>query len=237
MYKITQDIFEDVESMILGFSIRRGGLTPIKKLLFYPLKFLHLGFSDFSKPMENWVVGSFIALVLVSVCGQQFWLDKELTLILLNIVICLIFALVAFSTPSIYAFYHIKEKTINNIITIFNTHKLDSSEKIELFENNIDLIEERVNSRVDFFKWLIATCWAIYVFFSSFQLKIINFAKDGGDFTAVREFGLSFIYILIFSSTALLLMISYKRASNILIKAIKYSCNEQKFIFHSKYDA
>lgn len=228
MFVKTKEILEASESSLLGFSTNRSLLKPIQRLFIYPLAYIKVGFGDFTKPMFFWSVTSFSVLVALSLFSSSLAMSKELVFLLFNICMWIALFLTTFLTPSTYAFYGATEVSVNKIVDILNHNGVQNEKAIELFESNLERISERIESRVKFYKWIIGTFWGAYILLLNFQLRFLSLTGKSIDDEMVNSGLKSFLYVAIFTTFSLIAMISYKRASNMLIANIQYACTEQK---------
>ncbi|MGL4192373.1 MAG: hypothetical protein ACRCRU_07315 [Vibrio sp.] len=228
MFIKTKEILEASESALLGFSINRNLLKPVQRLFVYPLVYLKLGFGDFTKPMAVWSFTSFALMVLLALFSSSIKMPQEIFLILFNICIWGILLLTIFSTPSTYAFYGATEASVNKIVDILDKNGVQRVSDIELLESNIEKVEQRIDAKVKFYKWIIGACWGLYLFSLNFQLRFLSLSGKKIDEAFLNSSFEEFLYVVSFTVFALLAMISYKRASNMLIVNLQYACVEQK---------
>ncbi|EHR0760685.1 hypothetical protein KUH14_004562 [Vibrio parahaemolyticus] len=228
MFIKTKEILEASESALLGFSINRSLLKPVQRLFVYPLVYLKLGFGDFTKPMAVWSFTSFALMVLLALFSSSMEMPQEIFLILFNICIWGILLLTIFSTPSTYAFYGATEASVNKIVDILDENGVQSESDIELLESNLEKVEQRIDAKVKFYKWIIGAFWGLYLLSLNFQLRFLSLSGKKIDDTLLNSGFEEFLYVVLFTVFALLAMISYKRASNMLIANLQYACVEQK---------
>lgn len=98
-------------------------------------------------------------------------MSKELVFLSFNICMWIALFLTTFLTPSTYAFYGATEVSVNKIVDILNYNDIQNEKAIELFESNLERISERIESRVNFYKWIIGTFWGAYILTLNFQLR------------------------------------------------------------------
>lgn len=228
MFIKTKEILEASESALLGFSSNRSLLKPIQRLFIYPLVYLRVGFGDFTKPMGIWSFTSFTLLVVLTLFSSSLEMPKEIFLVSFNVCIWGVLLLTMFSTPSSYAFYGATEVSVNRIVEILEQNNVHKEADVALLEENIEKVEKRIEARVDFYKWIIGSFWGLYFLLVNFELRFVSLlGKPIGDDFLQSKFE-SFLYVVLFTAFALLAMISYKRASNMLMANLQYACVEQK---------
>lgn len=228
MFTKTKEILDASEAALLGFSINRKLLKPVQRLFVYPLIYLKVGFGDFTKPMVVWSLCSFTAFVALAIFSSSTEMPREIFLILTNICIWGILLLTTFLTPSTYAFYGATEFSVNKVVEILNENGVQSETDIELLESNIEKVEQRIEARVNFYKWIIGSFWGLYLLAFNFQLRFISLSNKQIDEAFIKSSFEDFMYAILFTMLALLAMISYKRTSNMLIANLQFACTEQK---------
>ncbi|MEZ7493380.1 hypothetical protein QO198_17690 [Pseudoalteromonas distincta] len=228
MFNKTKSIIECTESSLLGFSTKKSYLSPVQRLFFYPLVYLQVGFVDFVRPLKIWSLFSFVIALALSFLVKNSILDSNSYIASLNIFVWFFLLLISFSTPSSYAFNGVTELTVNNTVIILSEHEINSVDSLELLEDNVDKIEERIDERVKFYKWLIGSAWAGYILFINFQFRVISISDMKPDKNFLDSLFETSVYLSLFSLFALTLMMSYKRASKILISNLRYACVQKK---------
>ena len=137
--------------------------------------------------------------------------------------------LITFLTPSTYAFYGATDASVNKVVDILNDNNVKSEADIEFLECNIEKIELRIEARVNFYKWVIGVFWGLYILLLNFQLRVFSLSEKTFDEEFLRSNFEDFLYVMVFTVVSLVAMVSYKRASNMLIANLQYACIEQKF--------
>ncbi|RJE72402.1 hypothetical protein BGP78_20560 [Pseudoalteromonas sp. MSK9-3] len=118
---------------------------------------------------------------------------------------------------------------IENVTKFIEESGLDSSDKIELLEENLEKLNERIVSRVSFYKWVLGAAWAIYVVTFNLKIKLLPKAEDINFLKILTESVTSF-WLSMFSAVVILILITgYKRASEMLIKSIEFACIQSKY--------
>ena len=228
MFIKTKEILEASESALLGFTSNRSVLKPVQRFVIYPLVYLRVGFGDFTKPMAIWSLASFILLLVLTLFSSSFEMPNERFLVSFNVCIWVVLLLTMFSTPSSYAFYGATEASVNRIVEILDQNNVHKEVDVELLEENMEKVEKRIEARVDFYKWIIGSFWGLYILLVNFELRFVSLSgKPIGDDFLQSTFE-SFLYVILFTAFALLAMISYKRASKMLMANLHYACVEQR---------
>lgn len=229
MFIKTKNILEASESALLGFSTSRNLLSPMQRLFFYPLVYLKVGFGDFTRPMAVWSFTSFALLTFLAILSSHVELPREAFLIFFNVSMWGVLLLITFLTPSTYAFYGATYASVNKVVDILNDNNVKSEADIEFLECNIEKIELRIEARVNFYKWIIGVFWGLYVLLLNFQLRVFSLSEKTFDEEFLKSNFEDFLYVMVFTVVSLIAMVSYKRASNMLIANLQYACIEQKF--------
>ncbi|ODS04601.1 hypothetical protein VSF3289_03740 [Vibrio scophthalmi] len=167
-------------------------------------------------------------MLLLALFSSSIEMPQEIFLILLNICMWGILLLTVFLTPSAYAFYGATEVSVNKVVDILDKNGVQSKSDIELLESNLEKIEERIEARVKFYKWIIGAFWGLYLLLLNFQLRFLSLSGKKIDDNFLDSSSEEFLYVVLFTVFALLAMVSYKRASNMLIANLQYACVEQK---------
>lgn len=229
MFVKTKNILEASESALLGFSTSRHLLSPMQRLFVYPLVYLKVGFGDFTRPMAVWSFASFTLFILLSILSSNVELPRETFLIFFNVSMWGVLLLITFLTPSAYAFYGATDASVNKVVDILNDNNVKSEADIEFLECNIEKIELRIEARVNFYKWVIGVFWGLYVLLLNFQLRVFSLSEKTFDEEFFKSNFEDLLYVMVFTVVSLVAMVSYKRASNMLIANLQYACIEQKF--------
>lgn len=155
-------------------------------------------------------------------------MPNEIFLVLFNVSIWGVLLLIIFSTPSSYAFYGATDASVNKIVEILDKNNVHKEVDIKLLEENIEKVERRIEARIGFYKWIIGTFWGLYFILTNFELRFVSLSGKPISDDFQQSIFESFLYVILFTAFALLAMISYKRASNMLIANLQYACVEQK---------
>ncbi len=230
MFEKTKLILEATESSLLGFDTTKEFLKPFQRLVFYPFLFIKMGFEDLTKPLMLWSFITFVILILINLIGEVAVIVQGNFFIALNLYSLVVLLLISFSTPSAYAFYGAQTSSIQRTVNILSEYKIDTVDDVELLENNVDLIEERIDERCKFYKWLIAFVWGGYILALNFQFRFMGLSGLKPDDEFVSGLFDRFLYLSLFLIVSLMLMICYKRASKMLIFNLKFACVQQKSV-------
>ncbi|WP_138508622.1 hypothetical protein [Pseudoalteromonas ruthenica] len=228
MFIQTKEILEASESAFLGFSANRTLLKPAQRLFIYPFAYLRVGFGDFTKPMTIWSITSFTLLIIITLLSSGLDMSNEIYLTSFNICMLGALLLITFSTPSSYAFYGATEASVSTIVAIFDQNNIQKEEHIELLKDNIDRVEKRIEARVKFYKWIIASFWGLYFILVNLELRFASLSKKPIENDFLQNAFDDFLYVAFITALALLAMACYKRASDMLIANLQYACVEKK---------
>ena len=229
LFQLTQGIVEEIEAHILNSSHS----TPIGKAfsqhLVFPAKYMNLGAGEVIKPLGKWASISTVLFIFFLIIFRNSDLPAEILKFILAVCFYAPMFIVIFSIPSTYAFFGIKNKNITAVTSYLSKIEINSKEKIELLEANIEIIDKRISGRVSAFKWTIATCWAIFTYFMNQTLSISLKANPENWQSIFIENLFSLITFALVSLLALWAIVGYKRASDYLIKCIEFGCVEMKY--------
>ncbi|ROS05735.1 hypothetical protein EDC56_1286 [Sinobacterium caligoides] len=229
MFQMTKRILEKTEASILGLSTDHKAWSFFTRFVLFPFSYLRIGVEEFFKPLG---VYSFVLIIIFSfftlMASSSFNDHREYSVYILSLSVFLPMIPAIFSVPSTYAYYGVTDKHVKITTDHIEKERLDTIEKIELLEENIDKIYSRVTARVSFYKWLVGAIWAVYIFGLNIQIKILP--KD--DLTFIGSFlsqGFLIFSIVFFSTlSAIILVVGYKRASDLIIKSIEFGCVQKK---------
>jgi len=174
---------------------------------------------------------SFILLIIVTYISENIGLSDKITLFLYLISILGTIMLVTFSVPSTYAYFGIQN---NNVISILKYNNISRIYELEILENNIEIIYERVLARINAFKWLVGAYWIFFTFTQNQQMTIAK-KLENKDFLTLVLMNINEIIVSVsITLVAIWLISSYKRASDFLFKGIIFGINEFKYQINSE---
>ncbi|WP_040576531.1 hypothetical protein [Methylophaga thalassica] len=140
-------------------------------------------------------------------------------------------ALVIFAVPSTYALNAVEKDQVVYVSKLIHDAGINTLEKIELLEQNIESIFSRINSRVTFYKWFLGVVWAISVFQLNIYIGFISKIEDKGLTGIMRDSAESLVFMVICFISVLVIVQGYKRASEKLIKTIEFAAVERKAVY------
>lgn len=231
LYKITQEIVEDTEDFLLNTKIQSRPARWIHRQVLAPIKFLFLGSAEVFRPFSKWAFMALAFLIIGTFVIKKLEIPADHAQAALLFLMYAPIILVMFAAPSTYTFSDLKPPQIIGISKIITSRHVDSENKLNLIEKNLETIENRTIERVKSFKWLIGTFWAISIFLltqmNSFTLKTKDF-----DLNKVLQDNMDFLTTAtIITILSLWVTTSYKRATEAIFKSIKYSICEIKLSF------
>jgi len=229
MFESTKNILEKTEAYILKLPSNNKLWSIFTRYMVFPLKYLGLGLGEFFKPGSLWAVVSMVLMITVLMVKKDVDINPEYSIFIMNFCIYFPMILVIFAVPSTYSYYGVKDEHVKITLKNIELENMDSIEKIELLEENIEKIYSRICSRVSFYKWLIGAAWTLYLVILNFELRLTMNSSVPSLKQAFSENILSFGLVLFSAIGALLLVVGYKRASDVLIKSIEFGCVEQKY--------
>lgn len=228
LYKITQEIVEDTEDLLLNTKLKLLPARWVHRQALAPIKLLFLGSAEVFRPLTKWAFMAIASLLLGTLFIQTTEIPIEHAQAVLLFLMYAPIILVMFAVPSTYTFSDLKPHQIVGVSRIITSKLIDSEDKLKLFEKNLEAIENRTTERVRSFKWLIGSFWAASLFFltqiNSFTLKSKNF-----DLNKTLQDNMSFLVTaMMITIISLWITTSYKRATEAIFKSIKYSICEIK---------
>ena len=234
VFNITQDLINEAEDCIFNSKNRNKKQSNYPRLIEllmywllknvkYPFLYISKGGQEFFKPFNKWLIFVFIIMMFFWFVDQQPFDEKLLYSFIILLLISAL--LVIFAVPSTYADYGVKTKEINELINYLKSLNIKQIKTIELIEENLKNYQVRINLRISAYKWFLASIWAVFTIFINISIKIENQELSHSIF-------INFTYMLITSLVIIVVIQSYKRASDLLIKTIEFSLVEMKHILH-----
>lgn len=234
MFELTQKIIEITEADLVNFNSNNKYLSKIARWLWFPLMYLTLGLKDFFKPTKFWWFLLFALFVVMTFVFNNFEIPKEYTAYIFNFFFYFSMVLAMFSMPSMYAYYGVEKGYILKVILILESEGIKTVDEIELLEQNIEKVHERISARISFYKWIVGMTWTIYLLIISLETRFIARLDDETLSRAISDNISTFVLTAFATLAALSLVVGYKRASETLIKTIEFACVDYKAILLKK---
>lgn len=230
LFIISQDIIKNMEEYIFKKQNKFILFGFLNREFIFPLKYIQLGHKDIFRPFFKFSIYTTILYFILIFLTQQT--DQ---LQLMNLVVYFSFFipifLVIFQSPVRYGFWNIDKNYIIHILYLFENNNMDTTEKINYFEKNINIFKDRIKRKINFYKWLIGGLWALNIFIFNIYKKQIDFNRLNINLTDLLNLPLS-IFVLI----SIYFIYSYNRGLNIVLKSIELGCIEGKFQIETKKD-
>lgn len=228
-FSLTNKIIEDVEAYILGFSCENRLQAWFSKMFVFPVKYLFLGAGELFKPFSTWAVMSFLFLFLGGFFGSRLNFSSEVSMFVLSLSIYAPMALVMFSVPSTYAFYGVKASHVEVVVQYIKRIGINDVETIELVEENMSKIQERITARISAYKWFVGSLWAFFTLMINqhFAISLKSSPENWSGVVFDNIVALSFFVAI--SLVAIAIIYSYKRASDLLMKTVGFGLVEAKY--------
>lgn len=163
----------------------------------------------------------FVATRYIDISQNAMWLSSSFFMF-----ICMF--LVIFSTPSSYAYYGVSSADIGSVVSHLERIGVDNAQVAESIEENMGIISQRLISRIAVFRWGVAVCWAISTLTLNYSTNIILKVMPESWEQHLLDNLFSFIIFAVLSFVAILLIASYKKATDILVKTIEFGLVEIK---------
>jgi len=231
MFQITQNILEKTEAHILDLPAENKfkQWVVFTRYVIFPFKYLALGLKDFFKPSHLWAISSFILLVTGSLITNKLNISPQVKTIILNIALFFPLVIIIFSIPSTYSYSGANKKNVKKVSGFIKAEGVSSTSEVELLEQNISQVYSRITSRVAFYKLIIGASWAVYMVFFNIEIKHL-LGSDGDSLNQSLSATLvTFSITFLITIAIMLLVIGYKRASDVLIKTIEFGCVQYKY--------
>ena len=229
MFEQTRKIVEKTEAHIVGFRYDNETLNFGARLVWFPLQYLWLGLKEYFKPAK---VGYVLLMVLWGLShpvAKQLQIADEYYVFIIygGFLGALFFTM--FAMPSTYVFSGVSKNLVDSVVNIMKNQQVNTKEDIELIEKNIEKIGERISSRIAFYKWLVGVAWGVYIFSLNVEMRFLV-KLDGDALTKAISNNLTpFIIMMMSTIFALLIVVGYKKASDLLVKSIEFACIEYQY--------
>ena len=210
MFELTQKIISQTEAYLVGFEARNKHLNKIARWLWFPLMYLVLGLKDFFKPTKFWWLLLFALFLLLGVVIENFEISKEVTPYLFNFCFYFSMVLAIFSMPSTYAYYGVEKEYLSKVITLMKKEGIRTVGEVELFEQIIEKVHDRINSRISFYKWLVGMTWTLYLLYINIETKFFTTLSGEELSLALSKNVSTFIMTGLATLAALSLVVGYK---------------------------
>ncbi|ATZ74428.1 hypothetical protein CWC33_12290 [Idiomarina sp. X4] len=228
MFRKTQKIIEETEVEILGGDLEASVPRIIRKYVFLPTKCLKLGIGEFFRPASVCFFISVFLSVIALISMNQFQALSELSVFIYSLVIIIPALLSIFSVPSTYVNYGVTDQHIDATINVIERNGVKSEAEIEMLTDNIEKVNNRIDSRIKFYKLTVGAVWAVYLFFFNIQFRVLLGLGDSKLQVNLTQEILDFGAFVLMTIIALSSIVSYKKACDVLIKSIEFSCSELK---------
>ncbi|MAX33565.1 MAG: hypothetical protein CME72_10945 [Halomonadaceae bacterium] len=105
---------------------------------------------------------------------------------------------------------------------------INDVETIELVEENMGKIQERITARISAYKWLVGSLWAFFTLILNQHLNISLKSSPENWSGVVFDNIVALSFFVAISLVALAIIYSYKRASDLLMKTVGFGLVEAK---------
>lgn len=229
MFSLTKEVVMEVEGLLLGRTCKNTLGRRFDQWVYYPLELFFLGWRDFFKPLNHWSYLCFICFFLLLIIKSALALTVTQYFPLVWWCVLIPSVLVMFSPPSRFAYYESDDERVKKAAAIISEKGLDTEKKLSCLEFNVTKIKDRIKRRVSFYRWVIASLWAValYTFNMSFRLYLKgdeNHSKKILEQEMVEFIIWGLVLMLMF-----LVLLIYKRGCEKVVSLVEYGCNEQRF--------
>lgn len=231
MFEKTQWILKETESYLLDFRVNSFLLNKAARWVWFPLNYLLFGLRELFKPIVVLLYFYFFFFCIGAIFIEQVETQSLAARVALYLCLFLPIALVIFAVPSTYALNAVEKDQVVYVSKLIHDAGINTLEKIELLEQNIESIFSRINSRVTFYKWFLGVVWAISVFQLNIYIGFISKIEDKGLTGVMRDSAESLVFMVICFISVLVIVQGYKRASEKLIKTIEFAAVERKAVY------
>lgn len=229
LYEKTRVIVERTESQIINFQISGGFIYSACRFLVFPLKYMHTGISELLRPATVGCFFAFALMLLSPMLMDHFNVAKEYHVIVWNLIMVVPTLLVIFAVPTTFMSNGVKSKNVTAVVAELKSAGFSDSDDLDLFEKNVEKFSNRVDSRVSFYKWVVGGFWALYIVIFNLNMRIGSDKLSIAFAEKVKEEIISFSFTLLAVATCVVLIIAYKRASELLFTTLEVGCTEYRY--------
>lgn len=203
------------------------GSVAFKKHIF-PVIYLIKGLTDYLKPFLIFIINysALLIVVLPSILKENP--PPEVILSALAFFTFIPIMLVMFSVPSTYAHYGIKSHNVDAMVEYFVGLGIQDVSTVELIEEHIVMVKERIFARITYYKWLIGSLWAFFTFLLNQQLNTTISSNPNSWIIFITNNAIPISLFIAMSLIAISMIYGYKRASEILIRTVEFGLIEMK---------
>lgn len=201
-------------------------LENLKRLLWYPLKFLKIGMAEKTKSASVWAFISFAFLIFGTwfVNNSGIAQTESANYVMLACMIIPIF-LVVFTLPSMYGARGISQNSISFVTDHLQSRGFEDVINLDLLKKSIKSIEDRARSRVTVLKWLVGLLWAgfMYTFTKSLEAPPASATQFTSNIVI-----LAFLMFLV--GAAYVLVWGYEASLDKLFQLVELGCNDHSHL-------
>jgi len=209
------------------FSSRKEKIFSFEFDVRLPIGYMLIGFKDFFLPFKKAVI--LLSILLLSIVIGHYFISNINLIVQFQFLITILMIIV-FALPSRYAYYSTNNESINKVVKILYSLKINSNNELELIEKNIESIYLRVQNRIQALRWVINVFWIVYVFLTKKIESLFEILKieEKIDITNIYNYiGDNFLIIMYFLIPIIIISV-YKRGMDFLFKSILFSINNLK---------
>lgn len=227
LYLAAKQLVEDAERRQLrAASFRNSLIKWILTEFWYPLGYVVHGLDFLIQNLAKTVFYVMLFITLTFVVSSKLGLPSEQTTAYLIVATILAVFVILFALPSTFSHLNLGEGDLRFLAERIQT-LVSSKEELLGLEKNLELMEESVMDRVKALHWSLATLWALFLFAFNQSLGVLLKLDQGGHLGEVIGGSISTLVIAIFAVLFPLLgIVGYRRASNLVFRALGYACNE-----------
>lgn len=241
MLAIALKIARDAERIVLRDPEMGEPMNLISRSAYMPFRFILVGGEEFLRPAFVWafsVLGMIaIGVAVFGASGAQ----EMFSMNFLNMALIIPFIFVAFTMPSSYCSTRVRDDNVSSLMAAIKSYGIDSNDSLEVLESYIEKFSERVSSRINFYRWLIGGGWATYLFLTNLALRLKTgkgpYEEGAVGSLVVKQMTNELYMVLGFVLAASLVVLFYKKASDLLMRTIEFACLELKTEFIQAKDA
>lgn len=205
----------------------------LKRLVWLPAKFLHMGISERMSGFSVWAFLSFAFLLLGTMLLNKLEIKQtEIAQGVLFAAWVVPMFLVLFALPSIFAHSGVSDQMVAYVRAHLRDHGFSKSKEVDLLKKTIKPFEDRARSRITTFKWIVGLGWGgfTYVFSKGIETSLASPAQ-------LMSHALTSSLMLLAIGASYLCVWGYEAAIDRLFTTIEFGCNDYARILDSESPA
>lgn len=232
MFVKSLEMLKHTEAHVLQIPYTQNRLRYIlQKLSAYPINYFKVGFDNgISRDLAKFTLLSLAAMILLIFLVKDLNanLKAQALILLLPAAFFVSMALTLFPMPSSLATYNVSEAHVSNVIHLVNKLKITSIAQLTTVMKNVSVFQESAKHRINALRAIMALLWSFGIY--QFNELIKTPLPISGP--AILPLSVYFFFVL----GMYLLVDSYIKTSQIILKSLEFGLNECECILLNVYN-